>query len=366
MIFLRNLLRARLRSLMTIVGVASGVALAVAITAITADLQGQIDGAAGHYRADLVISERRATSPMHSRIAADQMDALVAEFGSDLTPLVIGTLNEAWNPYALLVGAEQRFVRRVPLVQGEPFVPGGAELVVGELAAQRLGIAPGRMLQLGGRSWRVSGVFRSGSRLFDSGLLVDIGQAQRLLARGSAAGHYTLAALHVADGRGADEVIRQVDARFPGLRAVVGTELSGSLRLVRIVRAFVGTIAVISVFGAAVVLVNTLLMSVAERTREIGILMTIGWTPWRVLRLLLAESLVLCGLGALLGDALAVLVLHAVNRMPSVGFGWIPTQVSAVQVAASLAVTMGVAVLALAWPAVVVWRLQPLAALRHE
>jgi putative ABC transport system permease protein len=114
------------------------------------------------------------------------------------------------------------------------------------------------------------------------------------------------------------------------------------------------------------VVTNTLLMAVAERTREIGILMAVGWTPWLVLRMLLAESVLLCLAGTALGNLLGLALLHAVNRMESVGFGWIPVSLSPALVASSFALTLLIALLALAWPAAVLARMQPLSALRHE
>lgn len=366
MIFVRNLARAWGRSLMTVAGIACGVALFAAISAITRDLQSQIDGAAGQYRLELVISERRATSPMSSRLSAATMNALSARYGEHLAPLVFGTLNERWNPYALVVGAEPRFIERVPLVEGRRPPPGQPALMLGEIAAQRLALAPGAQLEVAGRLLPVHGVYRTGSRLFDAAVLAELPTAQALLGRDGSPTPYTLAALHIADGRSTDEVAGEIRARHPELKVAVGSELSGSLRLVRIVHALVGTISVIAVLGAAMVLANTLLMSTLERTREIGILMAIGWSPPRVLRLLLAECAALCLLGTLAGNALALAVLRGVNHLPSVGFGWIPVALPWPVVALSFAVCAAVAVLAMAWPAAVVWRLQPLAALRHE
>lgn len=366
MIFVRNLARAWGRSLMTVAGIACGVALFAAISAITRDLQSQIDGAAGQYRLELVISERRATSPMSSRLSAATMAALSARYGEHLAPLVFGTLNERWNPYALVVGAQPRFIERVPVVEGRRPPPGQPALMLGEIAAQRLALAPGAELELAGRRLAVHGVFRTGSRLFDAAVLADLPTAQLLLGREGSPQPYTLAALHIADGRSTDEVAGEIRARHPELKVAVGSELSGSLRLVRIVHALVGTISVIAVLGAAMVLANTLLMSTLERTREIGILMAIGWSPLRVLRLLLAECAALCLAGTLAGNALALAVLRGVNHLPSVGFGWIPVALPLPVVALSFAVSAAVALLAMAWPALVVWRLQPLAALRHE
>jgi putative ABC transport system permease protein len=134
----------------------------------------------------------------------------------------------------------------------------------------------------------------------------------------------------------------------------------------RVVYAFVTTISVIAFVGTCLVVSNTLLMAISERTREIGILMTVGWTPVLVLRMLLAESIVLCAAGAALGNVFALGLLRMLNGLESVGFGWIPIRFPMALAATSLGMALIVAALALAWPAFVVFRMQPLAALRHD
>jgi putative ABC transport system permease protein len=366
MIFLRNALRAPVRSLMTVLGIAAGVALFTAVSAITTDLQQQISGAIDAYHFDVVLHERRAPSPITSTITRSQMQALRDEFGDAVEPLVMGTLNEAWNPYALVIGVEPAFAGRVPLVAGRAMAPASQTALLGELAAQRLDLRPGSRIQLGQKSLLVAGVFRSGSRLLDGGVMIDITQAQRLLAPEGAEDHYTMALLRAGDRADAARMIAEVQRRHPALRAIPATEFAGALRLFRVVDAFVSAIAVVALVGALLVASNTLLMAVAERTREIGILMAVGWTPWLVLRMLLAESVLLCLAGAALGSAFGLALLRVINNMESVGLGWIPVRLSPSLVAMSFALTLGVALLALAWPAAVVWRMQPLAALRHE
>jgi putative ABC transport system permease protein len=367
MIFVRNLARAWGRSLMTVAGIACGVALFAAISAITRDLQSQIDGAAGQYRLELVISERRATSPMSSRLSAATIDALAARYGEHLAPLVFGTLNERWNPYALVVGAQPRFIERVPVVEGRRPPPGQPALMLGEIAAQRLALAPGAELELAGRRLAVHGVFRTGSRLFDGGLMGEIGPVQRLYAQDGGPLSYTLALVSTGDRAATARIIDEVGRDFPSLKAIPGTEFAGAVRLLRlVVDAFVGTIAVVVLLGTGLVVVNMLTMALAERTREIGILMAIGWTPWRVLRLLAAETALLCGVGALLGNGFGLALLHGVNRLETVGFGWLPLHLGTAQVLTSFTLVFGVGTLSLAWPALVLWRMQPLEALRHE
>lgn len=366
MIFLRNLQRAPARTLLTLLGVAAGMALFVAVTAITLDVRAQIRDAASAYHLEVVAYERRATSPVSSRISAETMEVLRARYAGALTPLVLGTHNEQWNAYALVIGAPVEFLRRIPLTAGEPTVEGAGEAMIGEIAAGRLGVEPGMSIPLDGREVRLRGVYRTGSRLLDGGLMMEIPMAQRILTREGAAQQFTMAMLRAPDSAAAAAMIREVNADFPALRAIPGMEFAGAMRLMRVVEAFVRTLAVVALVGTFLVVGNALVMALAERTRELGILMAIGWSPVLVLRVLLAESLALCLGGALLGHLLALTLLRVVNGMESVGFGWIPIRYPLPLVGWSLVMAAVVAITALSWPAGVLFRMQPLAALRHE
>lgn len=366
MISLRNLQRAPARSLMTALGVGAGVALFVAITAITLDAREQIAGALSAYSMEVVVYERRATSAFSSRISPTQMKDLETRYGASLSPLVIGTRNEKWSSYALVIGVTPAMLKRTPLTAGAPFREGSGEALIGEIAARRLGVGEGQQVSLDGRPVRLSGVFRSGSRLFDGGFMMELPQAQRMLIREGAEPHYSLAVMRANDAGAAAALIDEINREYPSLKAIRSTEFAGSLRLLRVVNAFVKTISVVALAGTCVVVSNTFLMALAERTREIGILMAVGWSPWLVLRMLAAESLVLCLAGAALGNFFALFLLRVLSRMESIGFGWIPVSFPLSLATTSLGLALLVAFIALAWPAVVLYRVQPLAALRHE
>ncbi len=369
MIFLRNLRRAPLRSLGTVLGLAIGIALLVAVQSITADLRRQIDEAVGVYQMEMVVYERRASSPLSSRITQPQMDGLLRRFGDAASPLVIVSLNEAWNAYAMVVGTDQAFAQRLPIVQGRLWrltagpVP---EVIVGELAALRLGLKPGADIEFAGRRHAVVGIFRTGSRLFDGAVSTDLDYTRQLNAREGEAGTYTLAVLRAADAGLRQQWAGEIATAWPSLKAIAGTEFAGSLRLLGVVNAFVRTLSALVIAATVMMLINTLLMSLRERVREIGILMAIGWTPWRVLGLFGAEAAVLACAGAALGVVAGLVLLRVVNAIDSLGFGWIPLAVDPVLVASAFGVTLLAGLVALLVPAFVLWRTQPLTALRHE
>ena len=366
MIFLRNLLRAPARSLMTLMGLGVGLGLFVGIAAIATDLNKQIAGTAGAYNLEVVVHERRTTSPISSRIGADQMAQLQSRFGSALIPMVIGSMKERWNAYALIVGAPDEFIRLTPLTEGTHALAGTDQVILGEIAAAKLGMHPGDSLTVDNHPLRIVGIFRTGSRMLDGGVMMGVDRAQAALKRRGDESFYTLALVRTGGQWSANDLIRTIDRDYPDLKAIKGSEFSGSLRLMRVVEAFVTTISVIALIGTCLILANTLLMALAERTREIGILMAIGWTPWLILRMLLAESLVLCTLGVAVGNLFALVLLRLLNTIDSIGFGWIPVGFPADLALQALLMALVIGVLALVWPAIVVFRMQPLAALRHE
>jgi putative ABC transport system permease protein len=366
MIALRNLWRARLRSVITLFGIGVGVALFLAITAISNDLKSQIDDAMSAYSLDIVVSERRATSPFSSRIPATQIKVLHQQYGDAVVPMVMGTRNEPWNSYALLIGASNAFVRRIPLLEGRMYVEGAHEIMLGEIGAQRMRLGVGQSLPLDGDSYRIVGIFRTGSRLFDGGVLTDVPMAQKLLTRAGQEPHFTLALVQTADRAQKDRIIAAFSDRDSDLKAIPATEFAGSLRLLRVVDAFIATLSVVAVAGVFLVIVNTLVMAVNERTREIGILMAIGWSPGRVLRLFLFEGSVLMTIGLLVGWVMAMGMLRMLNGIESIGYGWIPLQIPLGLVAQAGLLCLAVMLSSLIWPALVILRLHPIEAIRNE
>ena len=77
------------------------------------------------------------------------------------------------------------------------------------------------------------------------------------------------------------------------------------------------TTAAVALVLGSVGMLNTMLMSIFERTREIGILRAVGWRRRRVLALVLGEALAIALIGTLLGVVLAVVGLRAMTLAPT-------------------------------------------------
>ncbi|MFB6128052.1 MAG: ABC transporter permease [Halolamina sp.] len=124
---------------------------------------------------------------------------------------------------------------------------------------------------------------------------------------------------------------------------------------------FVTGVAVMSLVVGAFGIANIMLVSVTERTREIGVMKAVGATNREVMSLFLAESVTLSGLGAVVGVPLGLAVGYAATRYAEVGF-----TVAVDWVAIAVGIGLAIGVVAGLYPAWRAARVDPIDALRYE
>jgi ABC-type antimicrobial peptide transport system permease subunit len=120
-------------------------------------------------------------------------------------------------------------------------------------------------------------------------------------------------------------------------------------------------VAMISLLVGGVGIMNIMLVSVTERTREIGLRMAVGARPRDILWQFLAEAVVLCAAGGVVGIALGRFCSYLVTEI----LRW-PTEASIGAVVAAVSVSVTVGVVFGFYPAWLASRLDPIEALRYE
>jgi len=133
----------------------------------------------------------------------------------------------------------------------------------------------------------------------------------------------------------------------------------------KIAKAMAWVVSLVALFIGVISMLNTMVMSVLERTQEIGILRAVGWPRGRIIRMVLGEAVFLGVASGIVGAAGAILTTHLLAFSPKVN-GFIEGGIAPWVVAQGFAITIVIGLLGGAYPAFRAARLLPTEAIRHD
>lgn len=394
---LRALTQNWLRSVLTISGIVVGVVSIVTLVAILqgvkAELRRELEGLGANIVVILPskLDENGQPNPMAmlgiSSLTDVDVEALRRVPGvAQISPVVYvtGTVQAPDGRYvtAYVVGTNREGVvmNPTPLQEGRYFTERDENSSVCVLANQPAldlfgrGAPLGRMIRIQGRTWRVVGVLRKPA---DDGSL-----AGHLLGLNNLIYLPVAAVRREIPGGQVNRIVLKTDYNHPAdkmvahmnaaLRASHGgldnfgviTEEKGLglvIKVLNLAQSLLVLVAAISLFVAGVGIMNIMLVTVTERTREIGVRKTVGARRADIFAQFLTEAVTLSLIGGIGGLALAAAVCGAVSR-----FSPLTPQISTATVGMALGVCTVVGVLFGVAPAVRAARLDPIDAMRHE
>ncbi|HMO59364.1 MAG TPA: ABC transporter permease, partial [Roseiflexaceae bacterium] len=361
---LRNLLRRPTRSLMTIAGVGVGVGFIVAINGIAGGTEHLITEMLSAGQADIIAQQAGASDMMFSSVEERDIDLvrLHPEVRS-VSRMVLGSTNVPGLPFFIIYGLDPReeYLPRYRVYEGRTIQRPG-EILLGRLAANSLEKNVGDTLRLSGASFTIVGISETGIGYEDSGGVIALRDAQRLFGKPR---QVSFLSITVSDPGRAEAVAADLERRIPALLASPTNDLTSRIQDFATMDAIFGALIVLMLVVGGVVMMNVMLMSVFERTHEIGVLRAIGWSSGRVLRMIMAESVVLSILSAGAGVLIGIGLTWLLSLAPYYGDVLQPIYTTDVFVQVFfMAIGLGlIGGLLPAWRAV---QLQPVEALHYE
>ena len=388
---MRNLLRRKLRTTLTILGITIGIWALVVFSSMANKINALVEGGNQYYADKIIVSDASnigvglGTAPM-SLDTADEIRGIeaVAAVDPQIQMLFDEQLGGAsFGVPNLIIGAvagadegHETFVLETAtgrLLTSDD--EGSRVVVLGSDLARQHDKNTGDAIEMRGVSFEVVGVLQPTLTAPDTTALVPLSAAQSLIVE-------SLPRL-VAESIGPDELVTQIVV-YPtagtdpaALAALIEDEATNVTTLtgadfdeqigatVGIFNAIIVGVALISLAVGGLSVINTMAMSVHERTREIGIKRAIGAARGRVVRELVAEAGLIGLVGGLVGLALGSIVVVVANEAGRAGgtvlFDLTPgTALFAVAFSTILGMLAGVI------PAASAARLDPVDALRHE
>ncbi len=394
---LKSLAVAKLRSLLTMLGVVIGAAAVLAMLAIGEGARVEVTESVRLWGTNVLTirpgarGSRGVQTDVLEELTVGDARAILSEVAPVLavTPEVVGSAQvkrEGSNTRTTVRGVADTYfdVRNYPLRSGTAFDRGDERrharvAVLGTKVVEALfgdpGADPlGEKIKVNGASYTVLGVFRErgdqGWSNPDDQILIPYTTAMKRLL-----GVDSLRAIHVqvADEAQLEEAkqgVRQVLRRRHGLDAkdaddfnlMSSTEFLQTLEGVsRTFTTLLASVAGVSLLVGGIGIMNIMLVAVTERTREIGVRKALGARRRDILRQFLVESLVISSIGGLLGIALGLAITLLVDRT-----GAFRTVVTATAPLLAAGFAFGVGVFFGYYPARKAAALNPIDALRYE
>jgi putative ABC transport system permease protein len=384
---LSRLRTSRLRAALTMLGVVIGVASVVALVGVgqgtTANITTRLAGLGTNL---LTVSPtgRSSTSPLTLEDAAaiakvDGIAAVAPELQTSTT-VVAGTKSTTTSVIGTSAAYAQ--VRAYDVWQGafltDALTDGGQRVaVLGATTASDLGLdatSIGTTIQVGGLPFTVIGILQpkggSGFTNPDDEVLVPLAAVSKYFVSGDSIRTIGVSVTTDDQMTAATNAITALLRDRHQLAATAASDFSvfnqtqlldAASSISATLTLLLGGIASISLIVGGIGIMNIMLVSVRERTREIGIRKAVGARGRDILAQFLIEALTLSLLGGLIGIVLGLAVSALIGQLAGWGFQFNPTTV-----AAAVLFSLAVGVVFGVWPARMAARLDPISALRYE
>jgi putative ABC transport system permease protein len=391
-----------LRSVLTLAGIVVGVIAIVTLVGILQGVKAEVSRQVEGLGANLVFIEP-------SKLDENGQPNAMAMLGrSSLTDKDIGELRQVpgvemispvlfvsgtaeckrqngsaitWDSaYVVAVDRQGVEMNPSPLIAGRYFTDADADqnvCILANKSGEKLfgGEDPlGKTVKIQDKSWKVTGLLGKASS--------DGSMSHQMLGLGNLIYLPARAARRQIEGLQINRIVLKTDFKHPAdamidaMNAVLlathkhredygiltlRKALSMVIKLVGMAQALLVLIATISLFVAGIGIMNIMLVTVTERTREIGVRKTVGARKTDIFLQFLTEAVVLSVLGGIIGIALSSFICMMIGR-----FSILQPIISPSVIAMALAVCIGVGILFGVTPAVRAANLNPIDALRHE
>ena len=367
---LRDLLRRKTRTLLTIFGIAVGVAAVVALGALAEGFVEGYGAIAGGSGADLLVVQDEALDIVFSAVDQQMSDSLAALPGVDsVTGMIYTFAATEGTPYFILYGYDpQGFAfQHFKIVEGQSLsnpdsARGGKPLILGRAAAEDFEKDVGDTFYLYESAYRVIGIYETGQPFEDGAAVIGLEDAQAVSGKPQQVNAFLL---KLRAGTDIDQLRGRIERRFEELTATTSSDFAQEQDMLQYVYVFSWSVSFIAILIGAVGVMNTVLMSVFERTREFGVLRAVGWRPRRILLMVLGESLLISLMGGVVGALLGVAGVRAVGHIPGVS-GFLPSAIPPSTLVQGISVALGLGLVGGLFPAWRASQLHPAEAMRSE
>jgi len=377
----KNPFRNKTRSSLAIVGIAIGIMVIVALGMITGGLENSTQSTLKAGAAEITVSQAGSTGiessgSINQTYATDILSlsgvkstAGILRASNTTTATTSSNSTQGGFGGGLSItgiDSDKLSLMSVDSVNGTAFTNDSTnQVIIGKTEAQSLNKTVGDTINLYGQNFTITGTFETGNFMTDNGIVMPLSTLQNLTSNQNKVSDVLV---KVTDNANVTTVSNTITNAYPNQLST--STAADSANRINQGLGFISTaswaISLLAIFIGAVGVINTMVMTVYERTREIGVLKAVGWKDSRILGMILGESIVLTLIAFVVGTVIAVVGVEVLlTLVPSVGNAITPS-FSIYIFLRAFGIALLVGVIGGLYPAYRASRLSPTEALRYE
>ena len=316
--------------LFLVLGLVIGIATVVTLLSITESMTKNIEERLNQFGANIVmVPKSENLSLNYGGIDVGGVNYQVQEFDqkklpniktiknyknlSIIAPKVLGPVRVN-NKNVLLMGVifeEELALKTWWQKTGGSFPQKENEVILGSAVASLFGFKIGDTINLSGKSFKVATILKPTGASEDDAIIASLNPVQTLLGKEGKLSMVEISAF--CQGCPITELTLQIAEKFPDAKVTAMKQaVMSKMQSIDMFRSFSLGISIIVIFIGSLLVLVTMMGSVNERTREIGIFRAIGFRRGHVMQIILLEALLLGIIGGILGFVIGNLIAYGI------------------------------------------------------
>ena len=362
---LKNPFRRKNSAILAIVGIAIGIVVIVALGGITDGLVNTFEDTIHAGGADFSISGKETGDSAYgtNTIDANWTDKIANVSGVDEAYSIYVVLTSVGDDYMnTLIGIDPNgtALADISMTDGRIMKDNASEAILGTIYADDNDYKVGDNIKIDGEDFEIVGIYETGDQNMAGGVFTSISKVGDLMDDEDSISNIYV---KVKKGEDPQTVADRIDKMYGDNITTVTSvmEMTQMADMLNMLQASTWAISLLAIVVGGLGIINTMLMSVFERTREIGVLKAVGWSDGKILTMIVGESLVITIVSAIIGSVIGFLACTLIG--PQVGISPLFTPKIFIQ-AFGIAIVVGI--IGGIYPALKAIKLPPTEALRYE
>ena len=389
-LMVKNPFRNRARASLAIVGIAIGIATIVALGMLTAGLESSTTTTLKAGAAEITVTPLTSTPSGGTRFTIGSSNLQSASgtinqsYATDIqnisgvqTTAGILSINDnnvtSKNTIGTSIGlpvngmdSSKLSLEGIDSTNGTVYSNGSSnQLILGKTIATQLNETIGSTMTIFGTNFTVTGIYESGNLYTDRGAFMSLNTLQNLTDNN---GKISIIPVKVTSTANATDVSNAIQNAYPNqLTATTAEDQANKTnQALGFITEASTAISLLAIVIGGIGIINVMIMSVYERTREIGVLKAVGWTSRRILTMILGESIIITLTAAIVGIIMGVIGIELLLLVAGAGGLTFSPVLTVNTLLTAVGVALIVGILGGLYPAYRASRLSPTEALRYE